>query len=109
MVLNLARNGIDAMKGVARGQRRLFVGSAALDGDVVVEVTDTGPPVDRDTFDHLFMAFYTTKPEGLGMGLSICRSIVEAHGGHITGHRNPEGGLTLRFTLPLEARARPRG
>ena len=105
VVLNLARNAVDAMKAAPRGERRLLIRAAPLDGAVVVEVADTGPPVDPETFEHLFMAFHTTKAEGLGMGLPICRSIVEAHGGRIAAHRNPGGGLTFRFTLPLGAEA----
>ncbi len=67
----------------------------------MVEVSDGGPPVDEEAFSRLFMPFFSTKAEGLGMGLSICRSIVESHGGRIAGERNPEGGLTVRFTIPL--------
>jgi signal transduction histidine kinase len=67
---------------------------------VLVTVQDTGPGVHPERVDRLFEAFYTTKPGGMGMGLSICRSIVEAHGGQIWASANDEQGATFHFTLP---------
>jgi hypothetical protein len=66
-----------------------------------VAVADRGHGVDPVTVDRLFESFYTTKPEGMGMGLSICRSIVEYHQGHLWAQPNPGGGAVFRFTLPL--------
>ena len=69
-------------------------------GDVLVSVRDSGPGLDPAALEHLFKAFYTTKPNGLGMGLSICRSIIEAHGGRLWASANSPGGAVFRFTLP---------
>jgi signal transduction histidine kinase len=70
-------------------------------GGVLVAVRDSGPGLSPENFDRLFDAFYTTKPSGMGMGLSICRSIVEAHGGRIEASRDVGPGATFQFTLPL--------
>jgi signal transduction histidine kinase len=67
---------------------------------VRVSVRDSGPGLSLESFDRLFDAFYTTKPRGLGMGLSICRSIVEAHGGRIWAMANDSGGATFQLSLP---------
>jgi signal transduction histidine kinase len=67
---------------------------------VQVSVTDFGTGIDENNIERLFEAFYTTKPEGLGMGLSISQTIVKAHGGSIRASNNPEGGATFAFTLP---------
>jgi signal transduction histidine kinase len=66
----------------------------------LLSVTDVGVGVAPDKIDHLFGAFYTTKPEGLGIGLSICRSIVEVHGGQILASANAGPGMTFQFTIP---------
>jgi signal transduction histidine kinase len=66
----------------------------------VVAVEDSGGGIAETDLDNVFRAFYTTKPEGLGMGLAIARSIVEAHGGHLEARNNPGGGATFSFTLP---------
>jgi signal transduction histidine kinase len=68
---------------------------------VLVAVRDSGPGLKPESFDRLFDAFYTTKPGGMGMGLSICRSIVEAHGGRIWASRSAGPGTALQFTLPM--------
>jgi signal transduction histidine kinase len=68
---------------------------------VVVAVEDSGVGIDEADLDHVFHAFYTTKPDGLGMGLAIARSTVEAHGGHLEARNNPAGGATFSFTLPV--------
>ena len=64
-------------------------------------VSDNGPGIDSETADHVFDAFSTTKPEGMGMGLAISRSIIEAHGGRLWTEANQESGATFRFTLPI--------
>jgi two-component system sensor kinase FixL len=104
VVLNLARNAVEAMRPVPPAERRLRIRTAREDGAIAVEVTDSGPPLAEEALDRLFVPFLSTKRDGLGMGLSISRSIVESHGGEIAGRRNPNGGLTMRFTLPLPAR-----
>ena len=69
---------------------------------VLVAVRDTGPGLDPKNVDRLFEAFYTTKPEGMGMGLAICRSIIEAHGGRLWATANEPQGAVFQFTLPSE-------
>jgi two-component system sensor kinase FixL len=101
VLLNLITNAIEAMAAVQDGPRELTVSTARGDADhVVVEVRDTGPGFDQDSFGRLFNSFYTTKPEGMGMGLAICRSIIEAHGGKISAALNEPHGAVFRFTLP---------
>jgi signal transduction histidine kinase len=101
VVLNLVLNGLDAIRESARGERLLVLWTAA-DGPaaVGVGVRDSGPGIDEADLDRVFEAFYTTKVDGLGMGLAIARSIIEAHGGRLTARNAPEGGATLSFTLP---------
>ncbi len=101
VLLNLVRNAAEAMAGDPPDAREVIVQTASSPPDrVMVSVEDTGPPIDDAAFDGLFTPFHTTKPEGLGMGLAISRSIVEAHGGRLWAERRPERGLAVRFTLP---------
>jgi C4-dicarboxylate-specific signal transduction histidine kinase len=102
VILNLIINAVEAMSGVSEGSRELLIGTGkdAL-GGVLVAVQDSGPGLNPESFDRLFDAFYTTKPGGMGMGLSICRSIVEAHGGQIWASRTAGPGATVQFTLPV--------
>ena len=101
VLLNLAQNAVVAMRPGSSNGARIVVSTAASDaGTVAVSVRDSGPPVDRETLRRMFDPFFTTAGDGLGMGLPICRSIVEAHGGELRADVNPEGGLTMRFTLP---------
>jgi two-component system sensor kinase FixL len=77
-------------------------------GDTVeIALSDTGPPVAEETFSKMFQRFYTSKPAGLGIGLSISQTIVEAHGGRLWAERNPERGLTMRVSLPTQEAASP--
>lgn len=101
VVLNLVMNAVEAMSGAAADPRRLTVSAEIRDGDALVSVTDTGPGLGADDPDHLFEAFFSTKAEGIGMGLSICRSIIEAHGGRIWAANNGARGGVFSFTLPL--------
>ena len=102
MILNLIINAIEAMSGVGEGPRELRVGSGKDDSQGVrVTVRDSGPGLDLDSLDHLFTAFYTTKPQGMGMGLAISRSIIEAHGGRLWATANEGRGATFQFTLPV--------
>ncbi len=101
VVLNLIMNAIEAMTEVGEGARELLIdtGKDASDG-ALVAVRDSGPGLNPKSFDRLFNAFYTTKTSGMGMGLSICRSIIEAHGGRLWADANAPCGAVFQFTLP---------
>ena len=101
VILNLIVNAIQAMSGASDGTRELLVSSQKVDpGGVLVGVRDSGPGPAPETLEHVFDAFYTTKPDGMGMGLSICRSIVEAHGGRLWATRCEPRGTLFQFTIP---------
>lgn len=101
VVLNLVRNAAEAMRAVPAPERAVAVTTSREDADrVVVAVRDAGPAADDSVIDRMFEPFFTTKHEGMGMGLPICQTIVEAHGGRLWATRNPDRGLTVRFTLP---------
>jgi signal transduction histidine kinase len=102
VVLNLIINAVEAMSGLSEGSRELLIGTGKdASGGVLVAVQDSGPGLNPESFDHLFDAFYTTKPSGMGMGLPICRSIVEAHGGRVWVSRTADRGATVQFSLPV--------
>jgi signal transduction histidine kinase len=102
VVINLVMNGIEAMQPVTDRPRELVIRSGQDDASrVFLSVTDWGVGIPADDGERLFRAFFTTKSEGLGMGLSICRSIVEAHGGRMSACQNEGPGATFRFVLPL--------
>ena len=96
-------NAIEAMSENGQGQRDLLIvsGKDAAEG-VFVSVQDSGPGLDRAALDRVFDAFYTTKADGMGMGLSISRTIIEAHGGQLWATANGPSGATFRFRLPTE-------
>ena len=98
VVLNLVRNAIEAMEGCDR--RELLIGTRALRDMAEVTVADSGPGIAPELADRLFQPFVTTKKTGMGLGLSICREIVEAHHGRLTNAPRPEGGTVFRVTLP---------
>jgi PAS domain S-box-containing protein len=100
VVLNLVFNGMEALADTP-GEKRVTVRTASLEnGFAEIAVTDTGPGVLPDRLPRLFEPFFSTKKEGMGLGLSIARSVVEAHGGQIRAENNPHRGATFRFTLP---------
>lgn len=105
VVLNLVRNAVDAMADSASARRSLTISIEPADGDMAkVSVTDTGPGIDPDVADRLFQPFITTKRTGMGVGLSISRTIVEAHGGHIWARPASGDGAEFGFTLQRVAR-----
>ena len=114
VLFNLMRNAIEAMAATPRAARRLDVtarfrspdetlgkGQHHTDGDIVVEVADRGPGIPPDVAERLFSPFFSTKPEGMGMGLNICRSIVELHQGRLEFSARPGGGTVFTLTLPI--------
>jgi PAS domain S-box-containing protein len=101
VLVNLIRNACEAM--ADQDFRQVTLATRALgDGMIEVTVADIGPGIAHDITDRLFSPFVSTKPDGMGMGLPISRSIVEAHGGHLTAGRDPQGGTIFRFTLPCD-------
>jgi PAS domain S-box-containing protein len=104
VVLNLIVNAVQAMCAVPEGQRELLIITARAEPNgVLVTVKDSGPGLPEESLVHLFTPFYTTKPGGLGMGLSICRSIIESHGGQIWVTANLPQGAIFQFTVPGSA------
>jgi len=103
VILNLIINAIEAMTGVAETPRLLLISTGQAErGGVFVAVRDWGPGLDPASVDHLFNAFYTTKSGGMGMGLAICRSIIEAHEGQLCASPNEPRGAVFQFTLPVQ-------
>jgi len=103
VILNLVMNGVEAMASVADRPRELFIRSRQHESDkVLVAVQDSGVGIDRENLGKIFDAFYTTKPQGMGMGLAISRSIVENHGGRLWAIPNDGPGATFAFALPCE-------
>jgi two-component system, LuxR family, sensor kinase FixL len=106
VLLNLLLNACEAMSANTRGQRELTIGTqATADGEVQISVADRGPGIPADEEPRLFEPFFTTKPQGLGLGLSISRSIITAHGGHLWGGNNDGPGATFYIVLPGQSGA----
>jgi PAS domain S-box-containing protein len=105
VILNLLINAIEAMSAMSEGSRELLISTARTDSGVLVAVRDSGPGLAPESTDRLFESFYTTKPGGLGMGLSICRSIIEAHQGRLWAGANTPHGAVFQFTLPTYSSA----
>jgi PAS domain S-box-containing protein len=103
VILNLVRNGIEAMSEMPAGQRLLQIQTSVVGDAVEVAVRDRGSGLTPETRERLFTPFYTTKPHGMGMGLSISRSIIDAHGGRLWTTSNPDLGTAFHFTLPISA------
>jgi signal transduction histidine kinase len=103
VVLNLILNAVQAMGAVADHTRELFISIRQTEPNAVcLGVRDTGPGLSPETLPGLFEPFYTTKPGGIGMGLSICRSIIEAHGGRLWATRCEPRGALFQFTIPAD-------
>ncbi|TWT41915.1 Sensor protein FixL [Phycisphaerae bacterium RAS1] len=102
VLVNLLRNAVEAIERGAAATRLVQIRTRTVDGQFECAIEDSGPPVDDQHFRRLFTLFHSTKPGGLGMGLRISRTIAESHGGRLWAVRRTGGGLTLRFTLPLE-------
>jgi PAS domain S-box-containing protein len=101
VILNLILNALEAMSAVEQGARKLSISTEqGQSGGVLVTIRDSGPGIDADKIEQIFQPFYTTKASGMGMGLSICRSIVAAHGGRLWAEDNRPPGAILQFTLP---------
>jgi len=108
VILNLLINAVEAMSSLTEGSRELLISTAKADSDgVLVAMRDSGPGLAPASPEHLFEPFYTTKPSGLGMGLPICRSIIEAHGGRLWATANVPRGAVFQFTLPASSDAPP--
>jgi signal transduction histidine kinase len=101
VVMNLILNAVEAMSSVEEGARELWIETEDSQTDgVLVAVRDSGPGIDPEHTERVFEPFYTTKTSGMGMGLSICRSIIAAHGGRLWAEANRPRGTKFQFTLP---------
>jgi signal transduction histidine kinase len=105
VILNLIVNAVEAMGQMSDGPREMLISTKNDSSGVRVAVQDSGPGLPQADSDQVFKAFYTTKPAGLGLGLSICRSIIEAHGGRLWAMPNEPRGAVFCFTLPVEEKA----
>lgn len=101
VMVNLVRNAVEAMQGVPVEDRVLHVGTQTIAGRVHVRVSDTGPGLPATLQEQLFTRFFTTKPDGMGLGLSISRTILEAAGGDLSANNLPAGGACFHFSLPV--------
>ena len=102
VILNLILNSVEAMSSIEEGARELSISTElSQTRGILVAVRDTGPGIDPGHIDQLFKPFYTTKTSGIGMGLSICRSIVDAHGGQLWAETNQPRGAAFLFTMPM--------
>jgi len=102
VIINLVMNGIEAMQSVTDRPRELVVQSGQDEaGQALISVADCGVGIAAENVDRLFNPFFTTKSSGMGMGLSICRSIIESHGGRLSASGNEGPGATFQFTLPV--------
>jgi two-component system sensor kinase FixL len=108
VLLNLLMNACDAMSGNATADRRMVVRTELADGaGVRFSVSDCGTGVDPEKLEQVFDPFFSTKDHGLGLGLSVCRTIISAHDGKLWAVNNPDGGATFCFTLPVNTETTP--
>jgi len=106
VLLNLISNAVDAMRETQDRPRELQISAAIAEPEgVVIAVADSGEGLDANADDRIFEAFFTTKDKGMGLGLSICRSIIEAHGGRLWASRGNPNGSIFQFTLPCKGDA----
>jgi two-component system sensor kinase FixL len=106
VLMNLILNGLEAMGDMRAAERRLYVRTATNGGRrVEISVTDSGRGIPPEKLPRLFDSFFTTKENGMGLGLAIARSIIDAHHGRISAENNPDGGATFRFDLPVSPAA----
>jgi signal transduction histidine kinase len=103
--MNLMLNGIEAMKDIGTVGELTIKSRQDDDRQLVISVGDTGVGLEPEQVERVFNAFFTTKPQGTGMGLPISRSIIESHGGRLWASANSDGGATFQFTLPVEVTA----
>ena len=109
VIHNLMQNAIDAMRTIPVDQRRLTITTDhEADGAIVLTVADGGPGIPDYLAENAYVALFSTKEKGLGLGLSICRSVIEAHGGRIWHETNPAGGCTFHVRLPAEITEDPK-
>jgi C4-dicarboxylate-specific signal transduction histidine kinase len=107
VILNLLVNAVDAMDSVTDGNRVLKITANRQEpSGVLITVEDSGPGIARENIKRIFEPFYTTKPQGMGMGLTICRSIVEAHEGCLVATRSRLGGLAMQISMPASSNGR---
>lgn len=104
VMVNLLKNAFEAMADLPPEARIIDIGTSREGGFVEVTVSDRGPGISKTKLTQIFNPFYTTKPNGIGLGLAVCRSIVESHGGRLTVTRNVHGGAGFAFTLPISER-----
>ena len=101
-MINLLSNALDAVESLAIDKRIITISTKCKDSrDVIISVFDTGAGIPADILKTLFITFHTTKSKGMGLGLAICKSIIEAQGGTIWAKNNPDGGARFSFTLPI--------
>ena len=103
VVVNLLMNALQALGG--KPGSRVWLRTACVEDHVVLAIEDNGPGIAPESLERLFTSFFTTKPEGMGIGLAICRTIAQAHGGDILAENRPQGGAGFRVRLPCAPRA----
>jgi C4-dicarboxylate-specific signal transduction histidine kinase len=101
VILNLLLNALDAMQAQPEKTRRVLLSTRPVDGGVMVGVSDSGPGIDPEIIETIFESFMTTKGHGMGLGLTLCRTIIEAQGGHVQAENLPQGGARISFWLPF--------
>jgi signal transduction histidine kinase len=104
VILNLLLNAVEAMRSTNEPRHLTISTDFSRTDGLLVEVRDSGPGLAEEQLQDIFKAFYTTKPDGIGMGLSICRSIIDAHGGRLWAEANPPRGAVFRLALPAAER-----
>jgi signal transduction histidine kinase len=102
VLINLVLNAVDALKAVPPENRTIAIETRKVERSARIEVSDTGPGIDEADLDRVFEPFFSTKETGMGMGLSICSTIAQAHSGKLTVKRNPNRGVTFELSLPVQ-------